>query len=140
MKQGKDKRRGVWVTPVDFFNPLQNEFKLQVDAAASASNAMLPNYFSRRKSAFNQDWRDLRVWCNPPYGRKEIYRWVKLCATGGAAVCVALLPARTDTRWFHDFIYKQSNVEIRFVKGRIKFSGTTSAGKFPSMVVIFYRA
>ena len=54
---------------------------------------------------------------------------------GGASVVVALLPARTDTRWFHDFIYNKPGVEIRFVKGRIKFSGTTGAGKFPSMVV-----
>lgn len=125
---------GVWVTPKSFFEPLRAEFNLSVDTAASPDNAMLPDYFT---DAFNQDWCGIRAWCNPPYGRAEIYKWVQLCATGGASICVALLPARTDTKWFHDFIYQKPNVEVRFVKGRIKFSGTTGAGKFPSMVVIF---
>lgn len=138
MKQETDKRNGVWVTPKSFFEPLQKEFDLRVDAAASHDNAMLPVFFQQGvRDAFEQDWSKLRVWCNPPYGRSEIYKWVERCATGGADVVVALLPARTDTRWFHDFIYKKENAEIRFVKGRIKFSGTTGAGKFPSMVVVF---
>jgi site-specific DNA-methyltransferase (adenine-specific) len=138
MKQEIDKRNGVWVTPKSFFEPLRAEFDLRVDAAASPDNAMLPVFFCDGiRDAFKQDWSDLRVWCNPPYGRKEIYKWVERCARGGANVVVALLPARTDTRWFHDFIYKKPGVKIRFVKGRIKFSGTAGAGKFPSMVVIF---
>lgn len=137
MTQDTDIRNGVWVTPRSFFEPLRGEFSLEVDAAASRNNAMLPVFWSEEDSAFDHDWTGLRVWCNPPYGRKDIYRWVEKCATGGAEVCVALLPARTDTRWFHDFIYQKPNVEIRFVKGRIKFSGTSGPGKFPSMVVIF---
>ena len=137
MKQEKDKRNGVWVTPREFFEPLRKEFDLSIDTAASAGNAMLPKFFSRSRCAFKQSWRGIRAWCNPPYGRKQIYRWVERCATGGASVVCALLPARTDTRWFHDFIYNKPGVEIRFVKGRIKFSGTSGCGKFPSMVVIF---
>ena len=137
MTQDADHRNGVWVTPKSFFDPLQVEFALQVDAAASPDNAMLPLYWTEIDSAFDHDWTGKRVWCNPPYGRKEIYRWVQRCATGGAEICVALLPARTDNRWFHDFIYKKPNAEIRFVKGRIRFSGTKGTGKFPSMIVIF---
>jgi len=137
MKQEPDTRLGVWVTPRSFFEPLRAEFDLLVDAAASPDNAMLPTYFTAVDCAFSHDWRGMRVWCNPPYGRKEIYRWVERCATGNAAICVALLPARTDTRWFHDFIYKKPNVETRFIKGRIKFSGMPGPGKFPSMVCIF---
>jgi len=138
VKQEADIRGGVWVTPKTFFEPLRQEFGLEIDAAASPDNSMLPVFFQQGvRCAFEQNWNGLKVWCNPPYGRKDIYRWVERCATGGASVVVALLPARTDTRWFHDFIYKKPNVEIRFVKGRIKFSGTTGAGKFPSMVVIF---
>lgn len=137
MNQTKDLRNGVWVTPKEFFEPLRKEFDLKIDSAASADNKMLPRYWSIENSAFENHWTGKRIWCNPPYGRKEIYKWVKQCATGGASIVVALLPARTDTRWFHDFIYQKPNVEIRFVKGRIKFSGTTGAGKFPSMVVIF---
>lgn len=142
MKQEKDKMNGVWVTPVSFFEPLRAEFDLQVDAAASSGNAMLPRFWSIEDSAFNHDWTGERVWCNPPYGKANIsppgiYKWIERCATGGASICVTLLPARTDTRWFHDFIYNNPKAEIRFVKGRIKFSGSTGAGKFPSMVVIF---
>lgn len=139
MKQEKDLRNGVWVTPPEEFNPWQKEFRLEVDAAASADNAMLPRFWDKQADAFKQDWSGLRIWCNPPYGRSEIYQWVKRCATGGASVVVALLPARTDTRWFHDFIYQKPNVEVRFRKGRIKFSGTTGSGKFPSMFVIFHQ-
>lgn len=140
MKQEKDARNGVWVTPHSFFDPLNVEFNLKIDSAAARDNAMLPIFWDAQIDAFKQDWRDKRIWCNPPYGRKEIYRWVERCATGGATIVVALLPARTDTRWFHDFIYQKENVEIRFVKGRIKFSGTTGAGKFPSMLVVFNRS
>lgn len=137
MTQDKDTRNGVWVTPASFFEPLRIEFGLEVDSAASADNAMLKRFWSAEDSAFGHNWSGQRVWCNPPYGRSEIYKWVERCATGGAKVVVALLPARTDTRWFHNFIYKKPGVETRFVKGRIKFSGTNGAGKFPSMVVIF---
>ncbi len=137
MTQDKDSRYGVWITPRSEFEPLQNEFQLQVDAAASSDNAMLEQFWDEKLDAFKQDWRGLRVWCNPPYTRDKIYKWVKQCATGGAEIVVALLPARTDTRWFHDFIYQKPCVEIRFRKGRIKFSGMNSAGKFPSMIVIF---
>jgi site-specific DNA-methyltransferase (adenine-specific) len=101
---------------------------------------MLPNFWTELEDAFLQDWKGKRIWCNPPYGGRGkggIYRWVNKFATGGAEVVCALLPSRTDTRWFHDFIYKKKNVEVRFIKGRIKFSGTSGSGKFPSMVVIF---
>lgn len=137
MKQETDERNGVWVTPVEFFEPLHKEFGLEIDAFADISNTMLPKFWDEEQDALKQDWTGLRVWANPPYGRKVIYGCVKKMATGGASVVCSLLPARTDTRWFWDFIYQKPNVEIRFVKGRIKFSGTTGAGKFPSMVVIF---
>lgn len=139
MTQEPDAKNGVWVTPNEYFDPLQEEFQLEVDVAANPENAMLPRFFDEQMDAFKQDWTGIRAWCNPPYVRKEIYRWVKQCATGGAEIVVALLPARTDTKWFHDFIYNKPNVEIRFLKGRIRFSGSKSAGKVPSMVVIFRR-
>ena len=139
MTQDKDKRNGVWVTPKEFFDPLNKEFDLEIDAAADDENTMLGQFWNTGDDAFSQDWKGKRIWCNPPYGRKCIYRWVEKCATGGASVVVALLPARTDTRWFHDFIYTNPQARVRFVKGRIKFSGMKGSGKFPSMVVIFQR-
>ena len=137
MRQIVDNRNGVWVTPKEFFSPLHREFSFEIDAAASRDNAMLPRYWTAETDAFKQDWHDRIVWCNPPYGRKDIYRWVKQCATGGATLVCALLPARTDTKWFHDFCYQKPNVEIRFIKGRIRFSESKGSGLFPSIVVIF---
>ena len=78
------------------------------------------------------------VFCNPPYGR-ELPKWVKKCyeeSLNGSLV-VMLIPARTDTRWFHDYIYGKA--EIRFIKGRLKFGNAKQSAPFPSMVVV-YRA
>jgi phage N-6-adenine-methyltransferase len=134
MKQEPDKKKGVWVTPWEFFNPLKEEFLLQVDVCATAENARLPKYFDEAMDGLKQDWSHQRCWMNPPYGR-SISKWVKKAAEAGPGIRVCLLPARTDTRWFHDYIYGKA--EIRFIKGRIKFSGMKGSGKFPSMVVIF---
>jgi len=74
------------------------------------------------------------VFCNPPYSK--IKDWVKKCydeAATGATV-VLLIPARTDTRYFHDYIYKQH--EIRFIKGRLKFGDSKNSAPFPSMIVV----
>nr|UVY67390.1 MAG: DNA N-6-adenine-methyltransferase [Bacteriophage sp.] len=79
----------------------------------------------------------MRVFCNPPYG-KEMYKWVEKCYQEGCKentlVCL-LIPARTDTKYFHDFIIHRT--EIRFIKGRLKFGNSKNAAPFPSMLVIF---
>ena len=72
-------------------------------------------------------------WCNPPYGR-EVGKWVQKAAESGCTV-VMLLPARTDTKWFHEYIYGRA--EVRFVRGRLKFGGSKNSAPFPSMVVVF---
>ena len=76
-----------------------------------------------------------RVYCNPPYG-KGIQEWVAKCANHDG-LAVMLIPARTDTKWFHQFVYNKPNVEVRFVKGRLKFGNSKNSAPFPSMVVIF---
>jgi site-specific DNA-methyltransferase (adenine-specific) len=81
-----------------------------------------------------QEWTGV-CWCNPPYGRK-IGLWVEKAAKAECTV-VMLLPARTDTRWFHDYIYGYA--EIRFIRGRLKFGGAQNSAPFPSMIVIFDR-
>lgn len=124
-----------WETPQDFFDALNDEFHFTLDAAASDGNAKCARYFTKVQDGLAQDWTGV-VWCNPPYGR-EVKRWVAKAAksAGKGAVVVMLLPARTDTRWFHDYI--NGKAEVRFVKGRLKFGGAKNSAPFPSMVVVF---
>ena len=121
-------------TPQRFFDQLNREFGFTLDAAASIQNAKCGAFFSKDHDALAQNWCGV-VWCNPPYGI-HVGRWVEkgyLEAQDGATV-VMLLPANTDTRWFHDFCLKG---EIRFIKGRLQFGNTDSVAPFASMVVIF---
>lgn len=123
-----------WATPQDTFDALNAEFRLNLDVAADKKNAKLPRFFTKENDGLAQSWAGARVWCNPPYGR-VIGKWVAKCAGGGAEIVVALLPARPDTRYFHDHIYGKA--EIRFIKGRLKFGGYDKPAPFPSMVVIW---
>lgn len=129
-------RSDLWETPQALFDELNAEFDFQLDACALPSNAKCARYFTPDIDGLKQPWRG-RVWCNPPYGR-EIGKWVAKAANASESdVVVMLLPARTDTRWFHEFIYKRA--EIRFLKGRLKFGGGKNSAPFPSMVVVFRR-
>ena len=77
------------------------------------------------------------MFCNPHYGR-TISKWVEKAYNESlkpGTLIVMLIPARTDTKWFHDFIYGKA--EIRFVKGRLKFGNAQNSAPFPSMVVVF---
>ena len=123
-----------WSTPQDFFDKLNDEFSFTLDPCANDTNYKCKKYFTKTKNGLLQNWDDEIVFCNPPYGR-EIGKWVKKAAESKATV-VMLLPARTDTKWFHDYIYEKA--EIRFIKGRLKFGGAQNSAPFPSMVVIFY--
>lgn len=126
----------MWETPQDFFDALDSEFNFNMDVCATPENAKTPYFFTKEMDGLAQSWHNLTCWMNPPYGR-EIGKWVKKAATSDAKIVVALLPARTCTRWFHDHIYGNPNAEIRFIKGRLKFGGSKNSAPFPSMVVIF---
>ena len=130
----------LWSTPQEFFDALDSEFHFTLDVCALPENAKCKEYYTPEADGLSQPWRG-RVWCNPPYGR-EIGQWVQKAylsaLNGDADMIVMLLPARTDTRWFHDYIYNKA--ETRFVKGRLKFGGSANAAPFPSMVVIFRKA
>lgn len=136
--------RDDWRTPADLFAALHREFAFTVDAAASERNALLPRFWTRESDAFRQDWRGERVFCNPPYGR-DAGRWIakfsEAVRGGGAEIVVALLPARTDTRAFHDYLYQKPGVELRFLRGRLRFGHPDTGvpmnpAPFPSMVAI----
>ncbi len=125
-----------WETPQPFFDALASEFHFTLDVAATADNAKCARFFSREDDGLAQDWAREVCWMNPPYGR-EASAWVAKAYSESqrGATVVCLLPARTDTRWWHDYATKAS--ELRFVKGRLKFGGQKAAAPFPSVVLIF---
>lgn len=123
----------LWATPQDFYNSLNEEFNFEVDVCALASNTKCKNYYTPEQDGLKQDWKGV-CWMNPPYGR-EIKHWVEKAYLSKDALIVGLLPARTDTKWFHDHIYGKA--EIRFIRGRLKFGGHKNSAPFPSMVVIW---
>lgn len=122
----------LWATPQEFFDELNKEFAFTTDVCAIPENAKCKRFFTPEMDGLKQEWNGV-CWCNPPYG-KEIGKWVKK-ASESACTVVGLLPARTDTRWFHEHILGKA--EIRFVRGRIKFGGASTGAPFPSMVVIW---
>jgi site-specific DNA-methyltransferase (adenine-specific) len=138
--QSSDKE---WETPSDLFQPLKEEFNIVLDSCATALNTKCKAFFDKKTNGLTSSWELVKeidstgtVWMNPPYGR-GVDRWVHKAfseALNGVTT-VALLPARTDTSWFHNYIYNKH--EVRFLKGRIKFVGAEASAPFPSMIVIF---
>ena len=126
-----------WSTPQDFFDKLNEEFHFTLDPCAQHHTAKCSKYYTREDDGLAQDWGGETVFCNPPYGR-DIAKWVEKCREESRkpnTKVVMLIPARTDTRWFHQHIYNKA--EIRFIKGRLKFGQSNCSAPFPSMVVIF---
>ena len=128
-------RSDEWTTPQDFFEALDQHFHFTLDPCATSENAKCPRYFTKADDGLKQPWTG-RVFMNPPYGR-EIAKWVKKAceeSQTNAELVVCLLPARTDTKWWHDYCLKG---EIKFVRGRLKFGDAINAAPFPSAVVCF---
>lgn len=116
---------------------MNKEFHFTLDPCADEKNHKCEKFFTRKENGLLQDWSGESVFVNPPYGR-EIYNWVEKCYWKGHkenTIVVLLIPARTDTKYFHDFILNRS--EIRFIKGRLKFGDSDNSAPFPSMVVVF---
>ena len=129
-----------WETPQWLFDELHAEFNFKADLAASSENKKCHwVYLTKHNNALTYSWSSFAgwLWCNPPYSKsKEFIQKANEEMQQGARI-VMLLPARTDTIAFHKYIYKQPNIEIRFLKGRLKFGGAKNTAPFPSMVVIF---
>lgn len=130
-----------WSTPIELFNELNLEHKFTVDVCADTTNYKVKRYFNKKTDGLAQSWDGEVAWCNPPYG-KEIKLWIEKAyestkIVGCNTTVVMLLPARTDTRWFHEFIYNNPLCSVKFIKGRLKFSGSKNSAPFPSMIVTF---
>lgn len=124
-----------WATPEWLFNELNQEFNFDIDACALPDNAKCEKYFTPDDDGLLMPWSG-SVWCNPPYGNK-IADWVHKAwrESHNGCTVVCLLPSRTDTRWFHNYILGVA--EIRFIKGRLKFGGSENNAPFPSMICIY---
>ena len=147
---GKDD----WQTPQDLYDALDAEFQFSVDAACDSKScrcefgiahdlgldALTLDWYEYSKSFYSQSF-----FLNPPYSRGKQYKFVKKAKEEADKGClvVCLLPARTDTKIFHEFIWDietnapRKGVEVRFIKGRITFQGAKDSAPFPSMIVIF---
>jgi phage N-6-adenine-methyltransferase len=128
-------KTSTWETPRDLFEKLDLEFGFTLDVCALPENAKCMRFFTPEDDGLEKEWEGV-CWMNPPYGR-EIGQWVKKAhqsALNGATV-VCLLPARTDTQWWHTFVMGAN--EIRFLRGRLRFVGAKSCAPFPSVVVVF---
>lgn len=127
-----------WETPEDLYNKLNQEFSFTLDPACTSENCRCEKgfYHDMGMDGLIEPWMGERVFMNPPYGR-AIGGWIEKAYKeySRGVLVVALLPARTDTHWFHDYIYKKA--EIRFLKGRLKFSNAENSAPFPSMVVVW---
>lgn len=126
-----------WATPQDLFDKLNQEFgPFDLDPCATKENAKCERFYNMQDDGLKQNWAEReRVFINPPYGR-EIGKWVQKAYEESlkGCLCVMLLPARTDTRWWHEWVMKG---EVRFLRGRLKFGGSKNSAPFPSAVVIF---
>ena len=125
----------LWATPQYVFDVLNEEFKFELDVCANDENHKCEKYFTKEDDGLSQTW-DGRCWMNPPYGR-EIGKWVKKAyeSAKDGAIVVCLLPARTDTRWWTDYVMRAS--ELRFIAGRLKFGDAEASAPFPSVIAVF---
>lgn len=146
---GKDD----WQTPPELFAQLHAEFDLCVDVAASAKNCLLPDYFGpdnpKHPDALDEQWSQFgtlsRCWCNPPYSRGLKDKFIAKASMErvNGVTTVMLLPARTDTKAFHAHVWNREThqpykgVEVRLLRGRLRFVGASAPAPFPSMVVVF---
>lgn len=124
-----------WETPIDLFNNLNKEYKFTLDPCSTDENCKCKKHYTIIDDGLSKSWINETVFCNPPYS--NIQNWVKKCDyefKTNNVISVMLIPARTDTKWFHDDIYKKYKVD--FIKGRLKFSNKGPA-PFPSMIVYF---
>lgn len=126
----------TWETPIELFNKLDKEFNFTLDPCCMEETAKCKKYYTPTENGLIQNWQNEIVFMNPPYGR-EISVWLKKAYEESlkGSIVVCLIPSRTDTKYWHDYCMKAS--EIRFIKGRLKFGNSKNSAPFPSAIVVF---
>lgn len=127
-----------WATPANVFDPLNSEFRFTLDVCANSENSKCPAFYDMEKNGLAQQWVGT-CWMNPPYGR-EMTEWLRkaIAERENGVTTVALIPARTNTGWWHDLVIP--NGEVRFLRGRPKFVGAKHGLPFPLAIVVFRAA
>jgi len=130
-----DSKTVEWSTPDNIYQPLNSEFKFTLDVCATADNAKCSKYYTKEQDGLAQQWDGI-CWMNPPYGR-EMVKWLKkaLAESYRGVTTVCLIPARTNTVWFHELCFEQA--EVRFIKGRPKFGDADHGLPFPLAIIIY---
>lgn len=141
-----------WETPDDLFWGLNKKYKFTLDVCALKKNAKCERYFTPRQNGLEQSWANEVCWMNPPYGR-EISDWMAKAAHEAAhnnATVVCLVPARTDTKWWHNAVNgteagewwdgepMDDSVSVFYLRGRLKFKGAKHCAPFPSAIIVFH--
>jgi len=133
-----------WYTPNDFYNNLNKKYNFVFDLACSKENCKTKDGYTVENNSLEQNWNNITLhsdggwlWLNPPYSKCKEFVSKSYNEMLKGAKIVMLIPSRTDTKWFHEFIYKKEGVEIEFIKGRLKFGDSKNSAPFPSMLVIF---
>lgn len=132
------KKSDEWSTPQDLYDRLNVEFNFTLDPCSTDGNCKCVVHFTKENDGLRLPWTTYRAFCNPPYS--QIKDWVAKADhefKKSGVLTAMLIPSRTDTRWFHEYIYQKPNVEIRFIKGRLKFGDSKNSAPFPSMIVIW---
>lgn len=128
-----ESKRQDWETPDELFVSLNEEFNFTLDVCATKENAKCKTFFSVEDNGLEQTWIGV-CWMNPPFGVQG--KWVRKAfeESRKGTIVVCLLPARTNTLWWHNYCMKG---EIRFIKGRPKFKGAKHGLPQPLAIVIF---
>lgn len=134
MKVHFSSETDLWATPQDFYDRVNAIFKFDLDVCATPENAKCDRFYTKEDDALSQDWTGT-CWMNPPYGR-EIKKWMQKAyeSSRAGATVVCLVPARTDTAWWHDFAVLG---EIYFLRGRLRFGDAKNSAPFPSALIVF---
>ena len=140
-----------WITPSDLYEALGAEFHFTLDAAATDENSMSRTFLTREQNSLLVRWGLVPchragppvVWLNPPYSKVRLFMQKAAAEAALGCTVVCLVPSRTDTRWFHDYVWDvttnspRPHVEVRFLRGRLKFSDGTGSAPFPSLLIVF---
>lgn len=123
-----------WSTPQYKFDELNDIYKFTLDPCASDDNHKCDKYYTIEDDGLSKDWSNDIVFMNPPYGR-EIGKWMDKASNSNTTV-VCLVPARTDTRWWHTFVKGVAD-KVVFIQGRLKFGNSKNSAPFPSAIIVY---